>query len=146
MSNRARRLVTPVAAVVLHAVVSSGCALAARRSTNSYGVASCPARAEGALLSVDALQCWFAAPHGRWRTLSHESHFDVLVVQVEAFDRRDAQDIARRFVEGERMTFSEILIYVRSESRDEPARIRRVRWTQRDGLETFDFVAPAARE
>jgi hypothetical protein len=63
------------------------------------------------------------------------------VVQVEAVDLRDAEDIARRFVAGEGQRFSEILIYVRPESQAGRARIRRVRWTRAGGSETFDFVA-----
>jgi hypothetical protein len=127
-------------AVVLSAVVLwSGCASTRRRPPNDYGVKPCPPAAADALLSVDALQCWFSARHGRWRTLSEESHFDVLVVQVEAIDARDAEEIARRFVDGQREKFSEILIYVNPESRIEPRRVRRVRWTPEEGLQTIDF-------
>ena len=78
------------------------------------------------LLSVDALQCWFDAPHGRWRTLSRESHHDVLVVHVEALDARDAEEIARRFVTGESVNFSEILVYTQPESPTVSSRIQRV--------------------
>jgi hypothetical protein len=69
---------------------------------NAYGIPRCAAGAAEYLLSVDALQCWFDAPRGRWRTLSRESQHDVLVVHVEALDARDAEEIARRFVAGER--------------------------------------------
>jgi hypothetical protein len=129
-----------LASFFLSLVVLSGCASAPRRPSNDFGVNSCPPDAANALLSVDALQCWFSARHGRWRTLSQESHFDVLVVQVEAFDARDAEEIGRRFVAGERATFSEILIYVNPESRAEPRRVRRVRWTDKTGVETVDFT------
>lgn len=105
---------------------------------DSYGVPRCAAAASDTLLSVDALQCWFDAPHGHWRTLSTESHFDVLVVRVEAYDLRDAGDIARRFVAGQRDTFSEILTYVQPERRSRST-IRRVRWTRNGGFESFDF-------
>jgi hypothetical protein len=133
------------AAIALTVFASSNCATV-RPPLNRYGVVSCPAGAADALLSVDALQCWFTARHGRWRTITHESHFDVLVVQVEAFDLRDAEEIAQRFVAGGRTTFSEILIYVQSDSRATPARIRRVRWTPESGSETIDFTAPPASE
>ena len=127
-------------ALALTAAAASGCsAVVRRRPANRLGILPCAAGAANALLSVDALQCWFGARHGQWRTLSHESHFDVLVVQVQADDLRDAEDITRRFVTGERAAFSEILVYVQRESRGEPARIRRVRWTRTTALETIDF-------
>ena len=134
-----------VPAAIVLAIASSNCA-AARRPVNRYGVMSCPAGAADDPLSIDALQCWFKARHGQWRTITHESHFDVLVVQVEAFDLRDAEEIAQRFVAGGRTTFSEILIYVQSDSRATPARIRRVRWTPESGSETIDFTAPPASD
>jgi len=118
----------------------SGCA---SRSPvrNDYGILRCPAGAAGALLSVSALQCWFDAAHGRWRTLSHESHYDVLVVHVQALDLRDAGEIARRFVAGENGTFSEILVYAEPEPPTGSARNRRVRWTRDTGFEVLDFTA-----
>ena len=134
-----------LAAAIVLAIASSSCATA-RPPVNRYGVLSCPAGAADALLSVAALQCWFTARHGQWRRISQESDFDVLVVQVEAFDLRDAEEIAQRFVAGSRTTFSEILIYVHSDSRASPARIRRVRWTPESGDETIDFTAPPATE
>ena len=137
---RLSRVVLPVA-IVLTLASSFNCA-APRRRVGRYGVLSCPPGAADVPLSVDALQCWFIARHGQWRTLSHESHFDVLVVQVEAFDLRDADEIAGRFVAGGRTTLSEILIYVQLNSRASPPRIRRVRWTPESGSETIDFTAP----
>ena len=107
---------------------------------------SCPAGAAGALLDVEALQCWFPARHGQWRTLSHESHYDVLVVKVEAFDLRDAEEIAARFTANHRDTFSEILIYAQPPLRLGSTRIRRVRWTREQGSDTFDFIATAVDE
>jgi hypothetical protein len=132
-------LLTPI---VLGLCTTSNCTAARPQLPSRLGVETCPIGAEDALLSVQALQCWFAARHGQWRTLSHQSHFDVLVVQVEALDLRDAEEIARRFVAGERLTFSEILVYVRTQSRAETAPIRRVRWTREKGSETIDFIAP----
>jgi hypothetical protein len=118
-------------------------ACATHRPTSTaadYGIRPCSVGAADRLLSIDALQCWFDAPHGRWRTLSHESHFAVLVVQVEAADLRDAESIARRFVASERETFSEILIYAQDERPGERDVTRRVRWTQETGFETLDFA------
>jgi len=108
-----------------------------------YGIRPCPTGADGHLLSSDALQCWFTAPSGRWRTLSHESHYAVLVVNVEAADLDDAEAIARRFVAGERATFSEILVYVQDEGRTDDDTVRRIRWTLETGFEALDFSVPS---
>ena len=137
------------AAIVLAAALS-GCATARLKPTPDIGVADCAAGAATALLSVEALQCWLPAPHGRWRILSHDSHFDVLVVQAEAADLRDASDIARAFAANQvarrlqpSETFSEILVYVRQQAHGGQVRTRRVRWTKTAPLEIFDFTAPA---
>ena len=121
---------------------SSSCSAARQHALLRQGIEMCPAGAADALLSVAALQCSFTARHGPWRTLSHESHFDVLVVNVEAFDLRDAEDIAQRFVVSECASFSEILIYAQAQSGANPGRVRRVRWTREKGSETLDFVSP----
>ena len=123
--------------------LSAGCASAPKPIVTSHGVERCPDRAAGALLDVEALECWFPAKHAQWRTLSHESHYDVLVVTVEAFDLRDAGEIASRFVANQRSTFSEIMIYAHPPASAGTTRIRRVRWTRGEGSETFDFDAPA---
>ena len=123
------------AALILLLSITAGCAHSRARAT-SYGVRRCPDAA--ALLSVDALQCWFDAPRGHWRTLSTESHFDVLVVRVEAFDIRDGEDIGKRFVDNYNGAFSEILIYVQPEQH-KGSEIRRVRWTRSAGLSAFDI-------
>jgi hypothetical protein len=112
---------------------------------NDYGIPRCPVGAAADLLSVNALQCWFDAPHGRWRILSHGSHYDLLVVNVEALDLSDADAIARRFAAGEGRTFSEILVYTQPEPSGNSSRIRRVRWTRDTGFEAFEFMASAAR-
>ena len=124
-------------------LVATGCATHhSTSSTVDYGIDPCPAGAEQHLLSPDALQCWFDAPNGRWRTLSHESHFAVLVVNVQAADIRDAEAIAGRFVRSEQQTFSEILVYVQEEVRRDGSSIRRVRWTPDGGYEALDFETP----
>ena len=131
-------------AILLVACVVQSCA-SKHPVRNDFGVARCPAGADEDPLSVNALQCWFAAPRDRWRIVSHESHYAVLVVQVEARNVRDADDIARRFVARERETFSEILVYVRPEDAD-AGRTRRVRWTRDNGLETMDFRTRPERD
>ena len=130
-------------AVVAVLGFSASCASAPKPIVDSHGVVSCPAGAGEALLGVDALQCWFPARHAQWRTLSHESHYDVLVVKVEAYDLRDAEEIAARFAANQRDTFSEIMVYAQPPRRSGATRIRRVRWTREHGSETFDFVGSA---
>ena len=131
-----------LAAVALVAATVPGCARARIKPVPDIGVTDCAPNASAALLSVDALQCWLRTPHGRWRTLSHDSHFDVLVVQVEATDLRDAVDVARAFAANQRETFSEILVYVHEPGHSDRVRTRRVRWTKAGGFEIFDFTAP----
>src|SRR5262245_21973306 len=111
-------------ALVLAAVALWSCA-GRRLNRGDLGIPRCPATAAADLLSIDALQCWFDAPHGRWRVLLVESHLDVLVVQTEARDIRDANEIARRFVAGEGQKFSEILVYAQPESAAQGTRMRR---------------------
>jgi hypothetical protein len=133
-------------AAALLTALSTACASAPKPIVNRYGVMSCPPGAADALLSVDALECWFAARHGQWRTLSHESHYDVLVVKVETSDLRDTENIARRFVANQSQMFSEITIYAQPETHESPARIRRVKWTRERGIDTFDFLAPRVED
>jgi hypothetical protein len=136
---RQRSQVLLSAASVLGIVVSTGCA-SRRANAPDYGVPPCPKAAHSDLFSSDALQCWFAAPHGRWRRLDHQSHLEALVVFVEARDVRDAEAIARRLVEDPAASaYSEILVYVRLEEPDATSLVRRVRWTRGAGFETIDF-------
>jgi hypothetical protein len=120
-----------------------GCAIRQARAHEDFGIPSCPGDVNGHLLSAAALQCWFTAPHGRWRTLNHQSHLEALVVEVEGEDLRDAVAIAQRVVAdpmaGE---FSEILVYV-ARPQGGALQIRRVRWTRGGIFETLDFSSPA---
>ena len=129
-------------AILLACLGWSGCALRRPRAPD-YGIPGCSKAAEGDLLSSDALQCWFAAPQGRWRTLGHQSHLEALVVQVETVNVRDAEVIARRFVESPSVKpFSEILVYVQAAVEGPVVPVRRVRWTPATGFDTLDFTSP----
>lgn len=119
-------------------VAGAGCS----RRVDDYGISQCPAGATGDLLASNALQCWLAASHGRWRTLSHQEAYGALVVEIEAADLADAGEIARRFVDGRREAISEISVYVQRESTTGPPLIRRVRWTPDAGYEILDFSSP----
>jgi len=137
------RLAYATAAVAAVAVASSSCAMREARVQDDFGIPACPASGEKDLLSPDALQCWFTAPNGRWRTINHQSHLEALVVEVEARELRDAMTIAQRVVNDPKARgYSEILVYVaRPQGRE--SRIRRVRWTRGAGFETLDFSSPA---
>jgi hypothetical protein len=123
--------------------VAAGWSCAVRRlEPTDYGIPRCSAAASDALLSADALQCWFDASHGRWRILSHVSFQDALVVEIETETLRDASEIAGRFAAGESRTFSEILVYAQTESRKSSAKVRRVRWTRSGGFDVLEFCDP----
>ena len=130
------------AAVTSTSVLSFACATHQRQVQPDLGIPSCADRAADRLLSADALQCWFTAPHGRWRILNHQSHLQALVVEIDAQDLRDAMAIAQQLVaDPHAMEFSEILVYV-AQSRPNGSRIRRVQWT-RGRFEMLDFSSPA---
>jgi hypothetical protein len=124
-------------------IVSSSCGARQRRAQTDLGIPRCADGAGSDLLSANALQCWFTAPHGQWRTLNQQSHLEALVVEIEARDLRDAVHIAQRVVDDPMARpFSEILVYVARPEGAE-ARIRRVRWTRDTGFETLDFSSTA---
>jgi len=81
------------------------------------------------------LQCWFEAPHGRWRTLSHDFHYDSLVFEVEATSLDDARTIAERIVGVHGKRLLELALYVRTPAPADgsPRRLRRIQWSSRDG-------------
>jgi hypothetical protein len=143
------RLVPAVTALVGTAVIGLLAAIwydaAERPLRNDLGIPRCPPNARQDLLSPDALQCWFEAPHGRWRALSRVSAHGALVVEVEADDLLDAEGIARQFVSDLDDRFSEILVYVRGDSGSAAPVIRRVRWTRQAGFETLQFTDAPAR-
>jgi len=123
---------------MIAAGVGSGCAL--RTSPpRDQGIQPCPAGAADALLSADALQCWFAAPHGRWRILSHVSFNAALVVDIETTDLRDADGIARRFAARASEDLLEILVYAQTEGQGPSHTVRRVRWTRDNGFDVLEF-------
>lgn len=130
------------------AVLAASIGLASCRGQSGqlddHGIPPCPVSAASNLLSTDALECWFNAAHGRWRTVSHQEVYGALVVQVEALDLKDAEEIARRFIDGKHESLSEISVYVQGESSTAgPSPIRRIRWTPDAGYQTLDFTAPA---
>jgi hypothetical protein len=125
-------------------IAASGCAARQPRVQDDFGIPRCGDGAAADLLSARALQCWFTAPHGLWRTLNHQSHLEALVVEVEARDLRDSMTIAQRVVDDPMAReFSEILVYVaRPAGRD--SRIRRVRWTRGRGFDTLEYSSSAS--
>ena len=125
-------------------IAASGCAARQARVLDDFGIPRCADGADADLLSSDALQCWFTAPHGLWRTLNHQSHLEALVVEVEARDLRDSLAIAQRVVDDPMAReFSEILVYVtRPLGRD--TRVHRVRWARGRGFDTLEFSSSAA--
>jgi hypothetical protein len=132
----------PMVAILLVCLAWPGCASRRPRAPD-YGIPGCLRSAESDLLSSDALQCWFTAPQGRWRTLGHQSHLEALVVQVQAVNIRDAENIARRFVESpSAQPFAEILVYVQTAVDGSAVPVRRVRWTRASGFDTLDYTSP----
>jgi hypothetical protein len=139
MVETPRGATRPILLVTVVIIASSSCALR-RAPAQDYGIPPCPAGAERRLLSPDSLQCWLAAPHGRWRRLDQQSHLEALVVFVEARDRRDAVAIAQKLIEDPGASaYSEILLYVRTEDGGAGSSTRRVGWTRSNGFETLDF-------
>ena len=137
------RIMLGAGAVTSASVLSFACAMHQARVQPDFGIPWCADRAADRLLSADALQCWFPASHGRWRTLNHQSHLEALVVEIEAQDLRDATAIAQRLVDDPDATkFFEILVYV-AQPPPNGSRIRRVQWTRGGRFETLDFSSPA---
>ena len=106
---------------------------------DTRGIPPCPVGAEQHLLDPAALECWFKATRGLWRTRSRVWVHGVLVVNVDAVNVRDAEEIARRFVDERGAEFREIAVYVREDRAPETAPTRRVTWTPTGGMEILDF-------
>jgi hypothetical protein len=128
-----------VACIAAACAIPSQCAVRQARAPQDFGIPACADGAGKDLLASDALQCWFTAAHGRWRMLNHQSHLDAIVVEVEARDLDDADEIARRVVASVEAAYSEVLVYVQAESPVNTLRLRRVRWTRDSGYDRLDF-------
>ena len=132
-----------MALLVIATLATSSCALhRPPKPLTDYGIPACPDGAERDVLAPRALQCWFDAPHGRWRVLNHQQHLEALVVEVEARDLRDSDDIARRIVAPVEVAYGEVLVYVQAEAASDLLYIRRVRWTRSTGFEALEFSIP----
>jgi hypothetical protein len=124
---------------VILAAAIAGCASRATR----LGIPACPPGPVKNYLADEVLQCWFEISNGRWRTLGHEFHYDSLVFDVEATSLDDARAIAERIIAVHGRRFVELALYVHASPADGiPPRIRRIRWSSRDGYEApLDFEA-----
>ena len=124
-------------------ITAAGLAACAPRSAR-LGIPTCPPGPVANYLADTVLQCWFDGPSGRWRTLNHEFHYDSLVFEVEAASLEDARQIAERIVSVHGKRFQELALYVRMGpvADGRAHRIRRIRWSSRDGYESpLDFEA-----
>ena len=111
-----------------------------RPARDVRGIPPCPVGAEKNLLDPAALECWFKASHGLWRTRYRVWVHSVLLVNVDAANLRDAQEIAQRFVDERAGEFREIAVYVREDGAPEDAKTRRVTWTRESGdIDVLDF-------
>jgi hypothetical protein len=77
------------------------------------------------------------ASHGRWRIVSHYSFGDVLILDVEALNLKDAREICRRLVTMHGAGLLEILVYARPEGSTSSDRIVRVRWSRDSGYDVL---------
>ena len=124
--------------VTPHAYQARGARTVAKPA--SPQIRPCPTGTVDNYLLTQWQGCWFDAAHGHWRTLSDDTHYDSLVVEIEAASLADAEEIAGRFVKvhGERYPL-EILVYVHQESRGPNRKVRRVTWSAKSGFKTLDF-------
>lgn len=128
-----------IAAVI--AGLSAACAERGGEEWQAAAAGRCPSGPVDNYLATRWQQCWFDAASGRWRTLSHDFHYDVLIVEVEAASLDDAEEITRRFVGLHAGRFMDITIYVYEEPASMPGPIRRVHWASgADELDTLDFT------
>ena len=127
-----------LAFLLASAVMLAGCAVRHARLPD-YGIPTCRVGVDRDFLSVDALQCWLEAPHGRWRIVSHHSLHDVLVLMVEASSLQDASGICRRIAAAHSTTFHEILVYTHQEAQPSTSRIVRAQWSPTSGINLLTF-------
>jgi hypothetical protein len=125
-------------ALIVALVALTACA-SRRVAPSDLGIPTCVPGAGARLLESPALECWFTAEHGRWRLMTQASHLEALVVDVAADDLRDAGEIARLFVAGERHRYSEIIVYTHRQPVTPASRVRRVRWTMTAGYDAVEF-------
>jgi hypothetical protein len=132
--------IVPLALAIVVSLGLEACALH-QPPRRDLGIPPCPSAAADDLLAARSLQCWFTAPRGRWRIRSHDSHYNALVVEIGADDQRDAEFVARTFVDRLRERFAEILIYVYPEAVTREAIVRRVQWQRARGFTSVEFPA-----
>jgi hypothetical protein len=146
------RIATLTVAGVMTGVLLGGCgappeavpdpAVAERRVPEPRPIPNCsPAAGTSTFLVRDSQNCWYQTPHGRWRIVNHELHYDMLVVRVMAEHLDVAGEVGERFVELHRERFREMVIFVVEETDVEPPPIRRVTWTRAGGFEYLDFAS-----
>ena len=76
----------------------------------------------------------------QWTATSATSALREMVVHVEAFDVRQARQIARAIVEPRRTKFDDILVYVHRVGRGGDLAARRVEWTPGRGYEEIVYA------
>ena len=126
-----------VCAVTLTVAAATGSGLARQRAGGR--LPPCSPRVERAPREATAQGCWFKSPHGGWRILSHDAHYDSIVFHVGADDLEDARHVAAVIVGAEGKALGELMLYVYAEPVATSSRIRRVRWDRVRGYETLDF-------
>ena len=132
---------THLLAAAVIACLSSGCTPTPEKEPPVPDAPRCAPGPVDNYLSEGWQRCWFDAAHGRWRTLSHEFHYDVLVVEVEAASLEDAEEIIRRFIDLHRERFTDITVYVHMEPASRPGPVRRIHWSSdAEALDTLDFT------
>ena len=125
----------------------TACAAAQDRRPPPSGTPQCRSGKVDNYLADHWQRCWFDAARGRWRTLSHEFHYDVLVVETESASLDNAEEILRRFVDLHRGRFTDITIYVRLEPASKPGPVRRIHWEwDTKTFDTLDFTGAKGHE
>lgn len=141
-SRRVHRLSFPVALVLALTIAGAGCAARGDSLESGGGVSRpgqpCGSGRVGNLLTPRWQQCWFTAAGGRWRTLHHNLHYDSFVVDVEAANVADAQEIAQRFIDNQ-PRFRYLTLYAYKEPSTTPGPVRRVSWSVSGGFELLDY-------